>query len=589
MTIAISELAGKERKRLLIGLGRRALSASCYPCFQNYYHALKYLRPHPLFISNVRSSINHWQIRDLLQIDSLNGNIYHTYEDSIRVLPVYPQNEPLVKSHDYLRLPYFPRCFNHSPGGVVVAGGVVTSLSKVYLMNIPDLTRKIPGSSHSRPLKGLFSLYTPEMETDMTFKLGEMINNSVTIYSKEGSSSQYTSYVCNNDSSLYIVDVSNNSVTATRSIVCEPNTSLNNVHQSPDGRLLTITGDSGNIFLADPREETATIYTIKTPHDSGFGISYHNNEQVLACAFQNGTCLLYDLRRRETPLREVKSTRPGHSSGAFRCCKFLKSPIQDLLVILEQVGRVHLIDLRDLENNGHQVIVFPFALDQFGRIKHERLSIRDKLLKSEPSYNFDNNRNSETDLDIDRVDNHKRFPIYNESSTQFTVPLVYDYEYLSEKNPKLFKDYEYQAPAIPVCENSSLLNAPPRLNHPQWSSTPAHVNNDCDINGSFDVDNDGLTEHTTHSVDPHDVRERLDLEGAEADIGDWWQTEPQPYHPRFCHDSYQQSVNHTHGEMELSGVDWFENQLYIGCEDGGILLWDINVQARRSFGDFSYA
>lgn len=589
MTIALSEMAAKERKRLLIGLGRRGLSASCYPCFQNYYHALKYLRPNPLFVSNVRSSINHWQLRDLLQIDSKTGDIYHTYDDSIRVLPVYPRNEPLVKSHDYLRLPYFPRCFNHAPGGVVVAGGVVTSLSKVYLMNIPDLTRKIPASSHSRSLKGLFSLYSPEMETEMTFKLGEMINNAVTIYPYAGASSSYTSYVCNNDSSLYIVDIGNSSVTATRSIVCESNTSLNNVHQSPDGRLLTITGDSGKIFLTDPRTDLPTIETINTPHDSGFGISYHFNEQVLASAFQNGTCLLYDLRRREIPLREIKSTRPGHNSGAFRCCKFLKSPIQDLLVVLEQVGRVHLIDLRELKENSHQVIVFPFALDQFSHVKHDRLSTREKLVKSQLSYNFDDNRNTYTDMDVDRVDNHKRFQIYNDTSTQFSVPLVYDFDYLSEKNPKLFKDYEYQVPSLPVCESSTVQNAPPRLNNPQWNSTPTTINIDCDINGPFDETNDGFTQQPTHSVDPHDVRERLDLEGTEADTSDWWQLEPQPYHPRFCHDSYQQSVNHTHGEMELSGLDWHDNQLYIGCEDGGILLWDVNVRARRSFGSFSYA
>lgn len=138
----------------------------------------------------------------------------------------------------------------------------------------------------------------------MTFNLGKNINNSVTVYPKDGSSFQYTSYVCNNDSSLYVVDIGNSAVRATRRIICESNT-LNNVHQSPDGRLLTITGDSGNIFLVDPREESPIINTIKTLNDAGFGISYHSNEHVLACAFQNETSLLFDLRRREIPLHEV--------------------------------------------------------------------------------------------------------------------------------------------------------------------------------------------------------------------------------------------------------------------------------------------
>lgn len=584
MTISLSELAPPDRKRLSVGLGRRGLAASNYRCFQNYYHALKYLRPTPQYISNVRSSVNHWQLRDLLQIDANSGALYHTYDDLIRVLPIYPSYDLLVKSHDYLRLPYFPRCFNHTSGGVVVAGGVVTSLSKVYLMNIPDLTRNVCGSSHTRPLKGLFSLYTPEMETELTFKLGEMINNAVTIYPKNGSSSAYTSYVCNNDSSLYIVDVSNNAVKATRNLNCEGNTSLNNVHQSPDGRLLTITGDSGDVFLMDPRADKPIVETIKTSHDSGFGISYHHNEQILASAFQDGTCLLFDVRFNKEPLREIQSTRPGHNSGAFRCCKFLKSPIQDLLVVLEHVGRVHLIDLRSSSEESHQVIVFPFALDQFAHFKHDRLSVRDKLLNSQKSYNFAEDDDDE--VAVDRVDNHKRFEVYNEDSSFFTAPLVYDYDYLAQKNPKLFKDYEYQAQNLPVCE--STYHDPPQLNHPQWNSAPVSINIECEVSGSFNENNDGYT-HPTHSIDPHDVRERLDLESAEPDVNDALHSEPQPYHPRFCHDSYQQSVNHTNGEMELSGVDWFDNQLYIGCEDGGILCWDINVKARRSFGSFSYA
>lgn len=599
MTISHTEMSRLDRKRLSVGGGRRALAAVNYRCFQNYYHALKYLQPLPSYISNVRSSVNHWQLRDLLQIDQSSGAVYHTYEDAIRVLSLRPRGETLMKSHDYLRLPYFPRCFNQALGGVVVAGGVVMSLSKVYQMNISDLTRRMNGHSHTRPLKGLFSLYTPEMDSEMTFKLGEMINNAVTIYPKNGtasspdfgpesalpSSSAYTSYVCNNDSSLYIVDVSNNAVTATRSVVCETNTSLNNVHQAPDGRLLTVTGDSGNIFLMDPRAEKATIDTIETPHDSGFGISYHNNENVLASAFQDGNCSLFDLRRREAPLREIRSTRPGHNSGAFRCCKFLRSPIQDLLVILEHVGRVHLIDLRDLGEENHQVIVFPFALDQFGHYKHDRLSIREKLLRSQKGFDFAE-EDEDAPADIDRIDNHKRFEVFNESSAYFSAPLVYDYDYLVDKNPKLFKDYEYHAPQLPICEEDDFLGNRPQLNLPQWNSAPVSVNSDC-VNTWFDPDDNGYSS-VAPSIDPHDVRERLDLEAPEPSQSELSPSDPRPYHPRFCHDSYQQSVNHTHGEMGLSGIDWFENQLYIGCVDGGILSWDINVKARRSFGSFSY-
>lgn len=499
----------------------------------------------------------------------------------------------------------------------------MTSLSKVYHMNITDLTK-----THTRPLKGLFLVHVPHHVA--TYKLGEMINNAVTIY---GSPSGYTLYVCNNDLNLYIVDISGSRVTTKRSFVCEANTSLNNVHQSPDGRMLTVTGDSGSIFIADARTPAATVDRIRTSHDSGFGISYHSNEHVLAAAFQDGWCLLYDVRNRSVPLREIRSTRAGHNSGAFRTCKFLRLPVHDLLVVLEHVGRVHVVDLR--ADDAHQVIVFPFALDQYARYRHERLSMREKLLgrvESEESSEkmvrerqSTRKRNKESntldkesefttrgyigegaiiDADTsaedetgccggnasggidtnDRVDHHCRFDVYSDTAA-FPAPLVYDADYLADTNPKLFKDYEYHV-QMPVAEPEI------RFNTPRWSSAPVSLVQECDVGlfmydglGSRNNDNTNNMDIPEISENParhDDVRERLDLETEAI-------PEPQPYHPRFCHDSYQQLVNHTHGEMELAGVDWFENQLYIGCEDGGVLAWDINVKARRSFGSFSYA
>lgn len=569
MTISISDPQLQKPKG---NQPRRGSTASYYRCFQNYYHAHKYLQPNPHYISNVKSSVNHWQLRDLVQIDSATGQVYHTYDDAIRTLLVLPRNATLVKSRDYLRLPYFPRCFNHTSGGLVVAGGVITSLSKVFSMDVPDLTRGTPGT-HTKPLKGLFSFYGG-VEPEQTFKLGEMINNAVTIYPKNGA---YTSYVCNNDSNLYIVDISTRGVQANRKFVCEPSTSLNNVHQLPDGRLLTATGDSSSIFLLDPNMAQPEIQTIKTAYDSGFGISYHNDEHTLAAAFQDGACLLYDLRKLGPyPLHEVKSTRPGHQSGAFRCCKFLQSPIQDLLVILEHVGRVHLIDLRDLDKDNHQVLVFPFALNQFSHYKHDMLSVREKLLRTQKK-DFE-----EDDPQSGCVDTHKRFEIFDEETAHFSAPLVYDYKYLTEENPKLFKEYVYQPPQMPLCEPE--LTVPPELNHPQWNSAPVSFNAECEP-GSFNESNDGLSPRGLASVDPHDVRVRLDLEvRVEEEC-----PPPQEQSLRFlCHDSYQQSVNHIHGEMELSGLDWFDNQLYIGCEDGGLVAWDVNVHARRSMGSFSF-
>lgn len=460
----------------------------------------------------------------------------------------------------------------------------MTSLSKVFSMDIPNLTRCLSSSPH-RSAKGLFSFTSPFLPEQLTFSLGEMINNAVTIYPKQGGSdSHFTSYVCNNDSNLYVVDISNGRVAPERKILCEANTSLNNVHRLPDGRLLTATGDSNSFFLLDPKMADPHVESIKTAHGSGFGISYHNNENTLAVAFEDGVCELYDLRKATCePMSEIKSTRPGHQSGAFRSCKFLHTAVQDLLVVLEHVGRVHLVDLKDPDQENHQVLVFPFALDQFGRYKHERLSVKDKLLRSQNSASF-------TD-DYDEPDHngdfHKRFAIYDENTTPFNAPLVYDYSYLANEKPKLFKDFVFQKPSLPVCdERRASLAVPAEESSPAWRSEPVSYES------THDDPNASFHESSSMEVDsrpPDNALEGLNLED-NSGLSRGRHHCPDFQHQRsyVCHDSYQQLVNHIHGEMELSGIDWLDNQLYIGCEDGGVMTWDVNVRARRSFGSFSY-
>lgn len=521
MTIGLSH-PPSNRKGLIFSIpDRRGLLASFHRCFQNYYHGHKYLNPSPQYISNVRSSVNHWQLRDKVQIDASTGYIYHTLDENIRVLLMKHRSKGQIKSRNYLHLPYRPRCFSHAQDGLVVTGGVLTTLAKIYLMSVPNLTQDFNPHSHRKSLKGLFSIYTPSMTSDMSFQLGEMINNCVTIYPQANSTAAYTSYACNNDSHLYVVDVSDSGIKGKHLIVCEPNISLNNVHQSPDGRVLTATGDSGSIYLIDPSLALPVTKTIKTTHDSGFGISYHNNDLLLAAAFQDGTCSIYDLRWTDRPLHEINSTRPGHQSGAFRTCKFLNSSIQNLLVVLEHVGRVHLVDLLELSEDNHQVVVYPFALDQFSRHKNPPVELEDEF-----------------DTDI-----HQAVDIFNNEASHFTAPLVYDYEYVTDVNPKLFKDYVYEPPqseaaALPASAESQEPN-------PCEPAPPAAVSN-C-------------------NEDPQTTRPAQ-----------------QP------HELYRQSINHVNGEMEILGFDWYDNKLYIAGEEGGILAFDVNVRARRSFGSFSY-
>ena len=549
---------------------RRRSSTAEYQCFQNYYHGHQLLSPNPHYIANVRSSINHWQLRDLVKIDSLTGSLFSPYRDLIRVLLINGDVD-VVKSRTYLKLPYFARSFNFAPGGLFVIGGLDNALSMMNLTEFPRLNDK-PGNPGRRNYHGLFSVYSPAMATEMTFILGEMINNAVTIYPDPNSTACYTSYVCNNDSNLYVVDISDSGVQIKRSIVCEPNVSLNNVIQSPDQRLLAATGDLGSIFLLGSTQPRATIKTIPTKNDSGFGLSFHNNEHTLACAFQNGSCLLYDIRKPTNAFHEIMSTRPNHQSGAFRCCKFLKSLTHDLLAVSEHVGRIHLIDLRDLRQDRHQVVVFPLALDQFSQYRCQRTHMKHGLKNKHSDGPFIHELDSADDFfldeNFDQPDHltHARWQIYGDGSLQFSAPLVYDYQYLTNENPNLFKGYKYEPPSVASSISDKEL-ADVDLNtsdeHCEDQQLPI-------LRGPSDGTLLSMGSEASHMAAPTASLMHQDSR-------------------RYFHYSYMQSANHVNGEMQLSGVDWFDNQLYVVSEDGGVCEWDVNARGRRSFGSFSFA
>lgn len=562
---------------------RNKLRTSYNQCFQNYYHSYGYLNPNPMYISNIRATINHWQLRDLMKFDAKTNSVYYTKDDSISRLNLLRESDSYEAS-PVLSLKYFPRCFNHDDG-VIVTGGLLTNASDLFSSKIQNLT------TSRRTNKGLFSFHNSNTDVTETVRVGEMINNDVTVYSS--SANTYQSYICNNDSNLYCLDINDSAIKVVNKINCEINTCLNNVVRNPvNEKILTVTGDSSSIFLVDPTSSSKTFKTISTGHDSGFGISYHPNGNLFSTVFQDGTCLLYDLRniKNDEPLIEINSTRPGHQSGAFRVCKFSpENDLNDLLIISEHVGRVHVIDLRNLDYNNvndHQVIVAPLALDQYSEFKNKLHHHEDGKKKFNP------------------------VNIYPDD-VSFTAPLVYDYDYLTNVNPKLFMDFGY-VPPPPSQKSSKDYSPPPKFNLPQWTSTdsnqqsgnaaspassqrpsisqdPVEVDDDFGTNPDIDAHLQYVYESLDYDLPSSNVPRTLSSASImqSGDSGN--------PHANYYKDAYQQTISHIYGEMELSGIEFCNpdnsnnSKILLGCQDAGILMWDINGVGRRSFGSFDYA
>lgn len=245
-------------------------------------------------------------------------------------------------------------------------------------------------SHYSNPQiwKGILSLFNRDTGFKTSVILGQFINNCVTLYDR--SNSQFDLYSCNNDGHLYQCNVSNRAIELVRRHA-DLKFSLNNSAISSDGRTLLVSGDS-NKFAIYHRDNlaaqfslgrrgsssryTPTVYSQPIPRyalgdttclvdngiveskngDHGFYNAFSDNDLQFATLFQNGCCLVYDIRNLSAPLAEINSTRAFSHNGAFRVCKF-SSGMDDLLFISEHQGRVHVVDTRDFNN--HHVICLP--------------------------------------------------------------------------------------------------------------------------------------------------------------------------------------------------------------------------------------
>jgi hypothetical protein len=542
----------------------------------NYYHGHQYIMPNPKYIYNVKPSVNHWQLRDLIHFD--NGYVYYNKHDVIRALDLES-----YQSKNYVDLKFFPRCFNIGTNGVLVTGGLLTSNSNSISKNIETISNYSADLMNSKISKGLFSFHNPSLNVSKTVRIGEVINNDVTIY--QTSQNSYSSYVCNNDSYLYCVDISNNDIlSVTNKINCEINTCLNNVAKNPtSNKILTVTGDSKSIFIVDPTSHDPLTHTIKSGHELGFGISYHPNGHIFSTVFQDGSCLLYDLRNLSKNLLEIKSTRHGHQLGAFRTCKFSPADdLNDLLIISEHVGRIHVIDLRltNQENvNDHQVIVVPYALEQHADYINELNEVVKPCSKKSTSKN-------DNDLDVQDHFPVEIFNISKKNYPSFPVPLIYDYDYLTE-NPRIFKDFNYIPPPPTVKPTSP----PPKFTYPVWENTPGQ-----------NIDNYAIS--PTSSQRPSvDFGQRTAANSSSIHQGDENDSSAasqalmqQDHHYDYPHssslsscdyDKLHQPVNQIQGEMEIAGIAFSKcdngSKILIGGQESAILEWNINNVARRSF------
>ncbi|CAN6643586.1 hypothetical protein TRVA0_020S00518 [Trichomonascus vanleenenianus] len=296
-----------------------------------------------------RITIKHWQLRDLLCATSSHELVYPS-DHSIKALDLAS-----AETSEIATLDFEPRCIQ-ATSHLVACGGVQES------------TR----SSASGQQKGLFSVHSRATNITTSGQLGDYINNAVTMYSdpspssEDTGASQYKAIVCNNDHSLYFVDISNSAFDVTDTI--KLTSPLNHACISPDRKTIIACGDCAQVVVIHRDESSRSGWsldkTFNSGSDLGFSAAFHPSGTMFGVAFQDGTARLYDVRNVGKPLTNIMSSRPSETMGAFRCMRFSTGP-EDLLFLSEHVHRAHIIDLRNFEN--HQVLTIPPSFGQSSR------------------------------------------------------------------------------------------------------------------------------------------------------------------------------------------------------------------------------
>lgn len=592
-----------------------------------------------------------------------------------------------VPSQKLVEFNFKPRSFTESRG-LIACGGLIGPDDRGFPTNWSRIAREVDDgdsipppaepvklassgvladhSNYSNPSiwKGILSIYNTETGVSSSHTMGQFINNCVTLNPR--SAQEYDLYSCNNDGHLYQCNINNRGIELVRRY-SDLKFALNNAAISHDGKTLIASGDSnkfaiyrqneiaGQFFLSYDNQAdwgSSILRAKRIPRfalpdgsgfvdhiyeapggDHGFYSSFSENDLQFATLFQNGVCLIYDVRKMETPLAEISSTRPHSHNGAFRVCKFSYG-LDDLLFISEHQGRVHVVDTRNFMN--HQVILIPDkvkveaeeasgpASDILSDLRRRNIPIVSELspLSSSSSlstYGGSNRRRHSLPTSPNSIV-EPWLTTANSVPLKYLEPQVVPYPKALNKLSNSFsspqawdsgeKDVEDTDGSRGVRRRSSFrvrrFSTSSNISENAEGIDPAILASPISEQQNYQaVDNYNYPEQRT-GVFANDARGTApsssavdddEIYDAYADVNS--RESMYPVSGRYGHNVRAFSINSTSNyyasesteENNIAGIDWVEDcngsSLVIGT-DYGIMKWNINSWARRSFSSYDF-
>lgn len=267
-------------------------------------------------------SIHHWQLRDLVTCGRDGSCVYYIKDRSVEGLWRHTGQTWKVDEIN------FSPVSMTSGHGYVACGG---NEGELYL-----------GELGGNPLEKVHNAFKVSIEGK--------INNSLEMYK---SASDIRILIANNDNSVKSFSI------ATQSVICSVDVPkpVNYSSMSVDGNSVLAVGDTNQGWMFDVRAPHEFVKTgnFGVSWDAGFSCAWNRHGDRIAVAAQEGYCRVWDVRALKRPLGEFRCHQYPEEIGACRNVKFSKGYDADLLVFAEQHNYVHVVDMRNLEEQCFRV------------------------------------------------------------------------------------------------------------------------------------------------------------------------------------------------------------------------------------------
>ncbi|OLL26272.1 hypothetical protein NEOLI_000321 [Neolecta irregularis DAH-3] len=276
--------------------------------------------------SNVKITIQHWQLRDLVSCPDTSSQVYFVSDHVLRCLDTKTQKVTRA-AHEF---PFAPRSVRINHGLICVGGG---EDGQLCVNKLHDDLKRPP----------------------LFMELGGSINNSIFIWDRPCGTPGLL--VSNNDKSIKLVDAHRWNMYGELKFP----TQINHSSVSTDGKMLVSVGDTSEVFLHNIDSSGAFHKgpVLQGTGEAAFATSFSPSSSEFAVASQDGVVAIYDTRNLGREMANIYSTRPTRRSGAIRTLRYAPAPL-DLLLFTEANGFAHLVCTRNREK--HQILRVPTAM-----------------------------------------------------------------------------------------------------------------------------------------------------------------------------------------------------------------------------------